>query len=153
MNLSPTKKKIFIPLAAGFFITTIISLVLIRQEEYLLNRSVRETALRLLQISRLSRTTDTDYKMIFSKYRLEVYRYEKELKTWQRHLEIPYEKGVESDAPNWEFVFSEGRCTGYRSMKGARKVPKYTMVSFHHESSSRKKEIIFFKDGSWKVLG
>jgi hypothetical protein len=140
---------LMIPLLLVIF----LALVLFRHKDYRLNRTIRETTLCLTQISHLSRKTGSDFKAIFQERHLTINIFDKDLGNWKRYLEWPYKKGIICFPQGWEFFFSNGSFREYRSNSWPGKAPKYIIVQFQFESSSKKKGIIFYRDGNWRALG
>ncbi len=130
-----------------------VLLVAIRQEEYTLNRTVREVFLKLVQVETLSRTTKVDYKVVFWKDHYSVDVYERQTNTWKRFYQSPYGKGIFTRPLDFEFIFSNGRFHTYRSLSKKQKLPSYIIISFHSEGTPKEKRIIFYqKKRDWKVL-
>lgn len=132
--------------------TTFLVLVLLRYEDYRLNRTVRESVLNLMQISHLSLKTRAAYKVIFQDQQLRIDVFDRDLAKWKKYQAWPYKKGIICNSQGWEFIFSRGSFKEYRLSSWSGKVPKYIIVQFQLESSSKRKGIIFYQDGHWRVL-
>ncbi len=135
------------------FLTICLFLVFLRLGDYRLNRTIRETDLRLTLLSHMSRIRRLDFRVMFQERSLVVDVFDKERGAWKRDLEWPYEKGVKCNTIGWQYVFSRGSFIEYQSNDWIGKVPRYIIVSFQYESSLKEKKIIFYRDGTWRVMG
>lgn len=144
------KKNYFI--AILFFLATFLALFFLRFGTYRLNRTVREVDLRLIQISTLSRTTSADFRVIFTERYMVADTFDEDLRNWQKYKEWPYLKGITCGLQGWAFFFSNGTLREYQSSSWPGKAPKHIIVEFMLKSSSKKKGVIFNRDGQWRVL-
>jgi hypothetical protein len=144
------KKSYIVPIF--LIVVSSVALFFFRCGAYRLNRTVREVALRLIQVSTLSRTTGTDFRVIFNERYLTIDTFDEDSKDWQKYKRWPYLKGVTCSLQGWAFIFSNGTFKEYSSSNWRGKAPKYVMVEFLLKSTSKKKEIIFNRDGNWRVL-
>ena len=135
-----------------FILAACFTLFILRFGIYRLNRTVREAALHLTQVSTLSRTRGTDFRVIFDERYLVIDTFNESLGDWQRHKEWPYLKEITCGLQGWAFYFSHGSLKEYQSSNWPGKAPKHIMVEFLLKSSSKKKGIIFNRDGHWRVL-
>ena len=134
-----------------FFV--LILLPLLFGKNYRLNRTVREISMRLVQIEILSRTTASDYKVEFSRDFYTVKVYNRSSEQWEKHIEGSYSSGVTTEPLEIEFYFARGRFIGYQFKNRERKLPRSVIIYFQKHNSEKKKSIIFFRDGDWKVIG
>jgi hypothetical protein len=123
------------------------------RKDYLLNKTVRGIALRLTQVSLLSRTTAVDYKVVLKENHYIVDVFDKDSEDWRRYLTRSYHKGVTCQPKNAEFIFSRGMLREFKLPQMHRKVPKYIVINFYWVNTSRKRGIIFYRKGDWRVLG
>ncbi len=121
-------------------------------ENYLLNKTVREISLRLVQIQRLSRTRQTDYKVVFCRDHYFIDYFDKDEESWKRHIISKYQDGVLSELDRFELTFSKGRSKDFRLKEQEGKIFKYVIINFYRPKSPKKRAFIFYKDGDWKVL-
>jgi len=121
-------------------------------ENYHLNKTVREISLRLVQIRRLSRTREIDYKVVFCKEHYFIDYFDKDEESWKRHIKSKYHNGVLSELDRVELIFSKGRFKDYRLKEREGKIFKYVIINFYCPKSPKKKAIIFYRQGDWKVL-
>ena len=125
---------------------------LLRLQEYRLNRTVRNVALRLVQVETLSRTTRADYRLVFWNNTCRVDVFDLSSNRWQPHADTSYSRGVLSRPLGLEVVFSQGRFKEYRQGEGKGKSPKYLIIEFYVAGTEKKRGIIFYQDGNWRVL-
>ncbi len=125
---------------------------LLRLQDYRLNRTVRNVALRLVQVETLSRTTRVDYRLVFWNNICRVDVFDPSSNRWQPNADTIYGKGVLSQPLGLEVVFSQGRFKEFRLGEGKGKLPKYLIVEFFVAGTERKRGIIFYQDGNWRVL-
>jgi len=111
-------KKIMRVRSLGIIIlifAVLLSFIILRKD-YLLNKTVREVALRMVQLD-------------------------------------GYRGRVLNRQSKFEFIFSQGSLREYRVRDKGRMLPRYVVVEFYFPGSSKKKSLIFYKKGDWKVLG
>lgn len=133
-----------------FLLSTTI--FLLRQEEYRLNRTVRNVALRLVQVETLSRTTRVDYRLRFWNNVCKVERFDRSTGLWMPYVDTPYSRGIVSQPLGLQVIFSQGHFREYRLEGGPGKTPRYVIVEFKVSGTDVKRGIIFYQDGSWRVL-
>jgi hypothetical protein len=121
-------------------------------ENYLLNKTVRQISLRLVQIQRLSRTRQIDYKVVFCREHYFIDHFDKDEESWERYTKSKYHNGVLSELDGVELIFSKGRLKDYRLKEQDGKIFKYVIINFYRPKSPKKKAIIFYRTGDWKVL-
>jgi len=124
----------------------------LRPQEYRLNRTVRNVALRLVQVETLSRTTRVDYRLVFWNNTCRVDVFDRGSNRWKPYADTAYSKGVLSQPVGLEVVFSQGRFKEYRLDEGKGKSPKYLIVDFLVAGTEKKRGIIFYQNGNWRVL-
>jgi len=130
----------------------LLSFIILRKD-YLLNKTVREVALRMVQLEVISRTRAVDYKVIFERDHYYIQVFDLDKKEWLPYLKSSYRGRVLNRQSKFEFIFSRGYLREYRVRDKGRKLPRYVVVEFYLPSSSKKKSLIFYKKGDWKVLG
>lgn len=121
-------------------------------ENYLLNKTVRQISLRLVQIRRLSRTRQIDYKIVFCREHYFIDYFDKDEESWERYIKSKYHNGVLSELDGVELIFSKGRFKDYRLKEQEGTIFKYVIINFYRPKSPKKKAIIFYRTGDWKVL-
>jgi len=137
-----------------FYLLLILGITFIfLSNNYLLNRTVREISMRLVQIEILSSKTAVDYKVSFYKDHYEVKVYNNINDLWEIYTRDFYPKGIITDSLPVEFYFSRGRFREYQFKDRNRKTPKSMILYFSYKGSEKKRALIFFKDNDWKVLG
>lgn len=125
----------------------------VRGRDARLNRTVRNVALRLVQIERLSRTTGVDYRVVFHADALEVEVFDPESNGWRFELRKPYTGKSRCAEPGFAFVFSRGFFRSFDAGGEDRRPPRYVIVEFSYPGLSRKGRIMFHRKGDWRVLG
>ncbi len=125
---------------------------LLRLQEYRLNRTVRNVALRLVQVETLSRTTRVDYRLVFWNNVCRVDVFDRSSNRWKPYSDTAYCKGVLSQPVGLEVIFSQGRFKEYRLGEGKGRSPKYLIIEFFVAGTEKKRGIIFYQDGNWRVL-
>ncbi len=125
----------------------------LRIKDYRLNRTVRNVALRLVQMETLSRTTRVDYRMVFWNNRCEVEYYDRDSNRWHPHAASAYHRGVVSDPAGLQIVFSGGRFKEYTLPGGRGRTPPYLILEFRIPGTPKKRGVIFYSDGDWRILG
>lgn len=149
----------FIKALSAFWIFSLISLLLLLalgitflKENYLLNRAVREVALKLTQVEVLSRTTEFEYRAVFSEDHLQIDFFNKETQDWKNFMRHVYSSSVSAHSGEEMFLFARGAFRQFLSKKEDKGVPpRYVSVDFHFPGSGKKKSIIFFRKGDWRV--
>lgn len=121
-------------------------------KNYPLNKTVREVSLRLVQIRRLSMTRQIDYKVVFCREHYFIDYFDEDEKSWKRYIKSNYHNGVLSELDGVELIFVKGRFKDYRLKEQEGKIFKYVIISFYSQNSPKKKAIIFYRTGDWKVL-
>jgi hypothetical protein len=109
--------------------------------------------MRLVQVEILSRTTAVDYKVEFSRDFYIVKVHNRSKAQWEVYKKDSYSSGISTEPLDIEFYFTRGRFRGYEFKNREGKVPKSVIIYFQKQNSDKKKSIIFFRDGDWKVLG
>lgn len=152
MNLNLKRKKFLwlFPIIL-FTMITIFSF----RNNYLLNRTLTEIALRLTQIEILSRTTGIDYKLVFLEDRYAIDNFDNNTGKWCNLMEKKYLGRVScsKEVDKIEFIFSQGKFWKYQSIKNKDYKSQYIIIEFSDSKAQKKRRIIFYKKGSWKVLG
>jgi hypothetical protein len=119
---------------------------------FVLNRTVRSVALRLVQIELLSRSTGSDFQVDFLHDRYRVQVFDKNTDDWiiQRQIRFPY--GITCGPDVFIYRFSRGKMVEflYRDRDG--KVPRSVILDFFSLRSERVRSLIFYRQGDWKVL-
>jgi hypothetical protein len=139
-------------LGVSLLLLVLATISVLRLEDYRLNRTVRNVALRLVQVETLSRTTRVDYRLVFWNNLCRVELYDTSSQSWKPYVDTVYSKGILSQPPGLEVVFSQGRFKEYRLESGRGRSPKYLIVEFKVAGSEKKRGIIFYQDGSWRAL-
>ena len=121
-------------------------------EYYPLNKTLREISLRLVQIRRLSRTREIDYMVVFCKDHYFIDYFDKDEESWKSYIKLKYHNGVLSEWDGVELIFSKGRFKDYRVKEQEGKIFKYVIINFYCPKLPKKKAIIFYRKGDWKVL-
>jgi hypothetical protein len=119
---------------------------------YPLNKTIREISLRLIQIQRLSRTRQIDYKVVFCKEHYIIDSFDKKEEKWKIYNTSKYRNGVLSEWDGLELIFSNGRLRDYRLIDQEEEILRYVIIHFYRPKSTQKKAIIFYRKGNWKVL-
>jgi hypothetical protein len=126
---------------------------ILRIKDYRLNRTVRNVALRLVQMETLSRTTRVDYRVVFWNNRCVMEYFDRDSGCWHPHTASAYHRGVVSDPAGLRIIFSGGRFKEY-SLPGAReRIPRYLILEFRIPGTPKKRGVIFYRDGDWRILG
>jgi hypothetical protein len=125
---------------------------LLRLESYRLNRTVRNVALRLVQVETLSRTTRVDYRLEFWNNICRVERFDRGTGLWLPYVDTTYGRGIVSQPLGLQVVFSQGKFKEYRLEGGPARTPKYLILEFKVAGTDVKRGIIFYQDGNWRVL-
>ncbi|NOR14932.1 MAG: hypothetical protein GQ544_04445 [Candidatus Aminicenantes bacterium] len=139
-------------LGISLVVLLLATVYLLRLQEYRLNRTVRNVALRLVQVETLSRTTRVDYRLVFWNNICRVDVFDRNSNRWKPYADTAYCKGVLSQPVGLEVVFSQGRFKEYRLGEGRGKSPKYLIIEFFVVGTEKKRGIIFYQDGNWRVL-
>ena len=134
---------ILILIAAGSFF--------FRQKPYHLNRTLRETAMRLIQVSVLSRTTGVDYRIEFKEYAYSVAARDHETGNWETESVYTLKKGIQCSLPGLRLYFVRGRFAGYEI--NGNKGPRYILLHYSYPDSERKRSLIFYRSGDWRTIG
>jgi len=148
-------KKIMRVRSLGIIIlifAVLLSFIILRKD-YLLNKTVREVALRMVQLEVISRTRAVNYKVIFERDHYYIQVFDLDKKEWLPYLKSGYRGRVLNRQSKFEFIFSQGSLREYRVRDKGRMLPRYVVVEFYFPGSSKKKSLIFYKKGDWKVLG
>jgi len=148
-------KKIMRVRSLGIIIlifSVLLSFIILRKD-YLLNKTVREVALRMVQLEVISRTRAVNYKVIFERDHYYIQVFDLDKKEWLPYLKSGYRGRVLNRQSKFEFIFSQGSLREYRVRDKGRMLPRYVVVEFYFPGSSKKKSLIFYKKGDWKVLG
>jgi hypothetical protein len=142
------------PLVVAVFVCLGITLLGgFRIKDYRLNRTVRNVALRLVQMGTLSRTTRVDYRLVFWNNRCVVEYFDRESGRWHPHAASSYHRGVVSAPAGVRILFSGGRFKEY-TLPGKRgRIPRYLILEFRIPGTPKKRGIIFYRDGDWRILG
>jgi hypothetical protein len=153
--LLPMCKKSLRVRSLGIIILIFAALLsfIILRKDYLLNKTIREVALRMVQLEVLSRTRAVDYKVVFERGHYFIQVFDSDKKEWLPYLKASYRGRVLNRQSKFEFIFSRGSLREYRVRDKGRKLPRYVVVEFFLPGSSKKKSLIFYKKGDWKVLG
>lgn len=125
---------------------------IILHKDYLLNKTTREVSLRMIQVGVFSRTRAVDFKVIFERDYYYIQVYDKDIKDWQHYLRCRYRGGVLNRQTSFDFIFSRGTFSEYHFKESKRKVPSYVVVEFYYPDSGKKRSIIFYRKGDWRVL-
>jgi hypothetical protein len=139
-------------LGVSLVVLLLATVYLLRLQEYRLNRTVRNVAMRLVQVETLSRTTRVDYRLVFWNNVCRVDVFDRSSNSWKPNSNTTYSKGVLSQPLGLEVVFSQGRFMEYRLGEGKGKSPKYLIIEFFVAGTDKKRGIIFYQDGNWRVL-
>jgi hypothetical protein len=139
-------------LGISLVVLLLATVYLLRLQEYRLNRTVRYVALRIVQVETLSRTTRVDYRLVFWNNTCRVDVFDRGTNRWKPYVDTAYSKGILSQPVGLEIVFSQGRFKEYRLGEGKGKPPKYFIVEFLVAGTDKKRGIIFYQDGNWRVL-
>ena len=134
-------------------LAAVIVIFFLRYQNFQLNRTVRNIALRLVQIEVLSRTTAVDYKVVFEFDGYSIKIFDREAETWNPYLAAKYPNRIRSRASEFEFVFSGGFFREYRRREGEGRGPKYIIIDIYLPGTTKKRSLIFYRDGDWRVLG
>ena len=139
-------------LMAGVMAAVIV-IFFLRYQDFQLNRTVRNIALRLVQIEVLSRTTAVDYKVLFESEGYSIEIFDRETGAWKSYLAAKYPGGICSRASEFEFIFSRGLFREFRPREGEGRGPKYIIIDILLPETTKKRSLIFYRDGDWRVLG
>lgn len=143
-----------IRLATAFFVVIIcVVLVFLNRQNYQLNRTVRDISSRLDQITVFSRTRAVEYRVIFYKDFYVINVFDQATGQFTKFQECAYRTGVISESIGVELIFAGGRYQGYSLEKKRKKAPRYMVLNFHLTDSGKRKGIIFYRGGDWRVLG
>jgi hypothetical protein len=124
----------------------------LRGRDFRLNRSVRNVALRLVQIERLSQTTGVEYRLRFLPSALEIEVFDPESGGWKPFMSKGYSGKTRCLAPEGAFVFSRGFFSRFeKNGKSTRR--RSVIVEFTYPGLDRKGRILFHRKGDWRVLG
>ncbi len=149
------RKKFLRVRALGIIIlifAVLLSFIFLRKD-YFLNKTVREVALRMVQLEVLSRTRAVDYKVVFELDHYLIQVFDSDKNEWLPYLKASYRGRVLNRQSKFEFIFSQGSLREYGLRDKGQKLPRYVVVEFYFPGSSKKKSLIFYKKGDWKVLG
>jgi len=154
-NIIPIVEKI---LKIRFFAIIILIFVIflacvILRKDYLLNKTAREVSLRMIQVGVFSRTRAVDFKVVFERDYYYIQVYDKDIKDWQHYLRCRYRGGALNRQTSFEFIFSKGTFSEYHFRDSKRKVPSYVVVELYSPESGKKRSIIFYRKGDWRILG
>lgn len=151
LRMKKTSLKIFIP---AFLILLLTSFLFILQwNHYLLNRTVRNVSLRIVQLEILSKRTSINYKIKFTENRYEVNIYNAIKNEWESYIQGTYPRGVTAAPFPLELYFSKGRLIKYQYKNRSSNIRKSVTIYFSHRDVDERRAIIFYKNDSWKVLG
>jgi hypothetical protein len=149
--MKKTSLKIFIP---AFLVLLLASFLFILQwNQYLLNRTVRNISLRIVQLEILSKRTSINYKIKFAENRYEVKIYNTMKNEWETYVQETYLKGVTAAPFPLELYFSKGRLIKYQYKNFSSNIRKSVTIYFSHRDVDERRAIIFYKNDNWKVLG
>lgn len=145
-------KKIQTVAAAGVVLLCAVLFFLNRQN-YQLNRTARDISLRLEQVAVFSRTRAVEYRVIFYKEFYIITVFDQISGKFRKYMECKYRKGVIGESIGIELVFSGGKYQGYNQDNKRKKAPRYLVLNFFLSGSGKRKGIIFYQKGDWRVLG
>lgn len=147
------KFKLWQRVLMGGALAAVIVIFFLRHQDFQLNRTIRNIALRLVQIEVLSRTTAVDYKVLFESEGYSIEIFDREAGTWKPYLAAKYPRSIRSKASEFEFVFSRGFFREYLRREGEGRGPKYIIIDIYLPETTKKRSLIFYRDGDWRVLG
>jgi hypothetical protein len=124
----------------------------LKGREYRLNRTVRQIALKLVQVEKLSQTTAVDYRVRFLENHFEIEAWDVDSDTWRASFQGKYSAGIRCGTLDWEFLFSRGLFREYRSPSMNGRGPRYLLVEFSSPDKTDKRNLIFYRQGDWRVL-
>ena len=153
MRIRPGKKAW--PAALLLFLGVLfLGTYLWHKEIFLLNKNVRLVSFRLMKYEELARHRVYIYRMQFfaDHYRID----DRPLgpkKGWREIAVFPYERGVGTTMPGFTLEIDRGRIISYYWGEKAKKPKPYMILTFFHRKNPlRQKGIVYFEDGSWRVL-
>ncbi len=119
---------------------------------FVLNRTVRSVALRLVQVELLSRSTGSDYQVDFQQDRYRVQVFDKHTDNWIIQRQVRFPSGISCAPDVFVYRFSRGKMVEFRYRDREAKVPRSVILDFHSSRSERIRALIFYRQGDWKVL-
>lgn len=148
-----SRKTAFISgLVLLFFL--ILFLFLANRNNYLLNKAVRLVSLRLSQFEKISLLRRQDCKFEFKQdcYLVSFFSHQK--KAWEIFARHRYPNDIIPSPEGLEIFLVRGRITSFK-LKGKHiDLKSYLILNFHHpKMPAKKKGIIFYREGEWRVLG
>lgn len=147
-------RKYFPLWGLAFFFVFIAAFFFISKEQYLLNKVVRHTDMRLFQFQRLSDKLNESFKFHFSNDSLTIYNYEREKEEWKVYLDYSFPVDISCDLNNFEVNFHDGVLTSL-NLEGMEKIRQSYIILFFYskENKESNKGIIFYREtGEWRVL-
>jgi hypothetical protein len=121
-------------------------------KNYNLNKTVREITLRLIQIRRLSRTRAVDYRLEFHAKYFSIDYFDAAESRWKKYSQSRYRHRIKCELDGATLILSKGRLQKF-GLKGQKELfPEYMIVYFVSQKSKKRKALIFYKKGNWKVI-
>lgn len=145
------QKKMLKKLAPVILVLSLTGILFLQQKPYHLNRTLRETAMRLIQVSVLSRTTGLEYRVEFKKYTYTVATRDHKNGDWETDSVYTLKKGIQCSLPGLRLYFVRGRFAGYEI--NGDKGPRYILLHYSYPDSERKRSLIFYRSGDWRTIG
>lgn len=140
--------KKLIPVILVFLLTGIFCL---KRKPYQLNRTLRETALRLIQTGVRSRTTGLEYRIHFNERSYSVEMKDPESGCWEIESVYVLKRGIRCSPAGLQCYFVRGRFAGYEINND--KAPRYILLHFTYSQKDMKRSLIFFRKGDWRAVG
>lgn len=140
-------------LVLGGLAAVFVLLWLVRYQDFQLNRTVRGIALRLIQIEVLSRTREVDYKVVFEPGGYSISVLDLESGNWRPYQAVKFPNRIRSRASEFEFFFSGGFFREYRRKGKQSRGPRYIIIDIYLPDTNKKRSLIFYREGDWRILG
>jgi len=94
-----------------------------------------------------------EYRVIFHKDYYVINVFDQITGQFVKFQECTYRAGVLSESIGIELVFAGGQYQGYSLGQKRKKAPRYFVMNFFLSGSGKKRGIIFYRKGDWRVLG
>lgn len=134
------------------FLILVVFLVLFLRKDYVLNRQIREIALKFVQLEVLSRTRGVDFKAIFLEDHYLIQVKDRSSGKWKDFSSAKFSGGILCRPHGIEFIFSRGAFREFKFVEKKQKTPRYVILDLYLPEPSKKKGIIFYREGDWRVL-
>jgi hypothetical protein len=145
------RKQTVIILLPVILIFLLAGVFLLQEKPYYLNRTLRETALRLIQVSVLSRTTGLEYRIEFNERGYSVARTAPESGDWETESAVVFGRGIQCSPAGLRCYFIRGRFAGYEINET--KGPRYILLHLKYPHKDMRRSLIFFRKGDWRAIG